>query len=81
VPSTADAADREAAWLNAYGDTLPALNAAQGGPFDVIQSYNPRTMQTRKTGIYVLRPSFRVNRFANIRLQYNRQRRSGKRHL
>jgi hypothetical protein len=67
VPSTADAAVREAAWLNSYGDTLPALNAIQGGPFDIIQAYDPRTVQARKTGIYVTRPAFRIERFANIR--------------
>ncbi len=67
MPSTADAVAREAAWLNSYGDTLPSLSAAQGGPFEIVQAYNPRTPQTRKTGIYVNRPSFKIERFANIR--------------
>jgi hypothetical protein len=65
--STADAAPREADWLNAYGDTLPALAATQGGPFSIIQAYDPRTIQARKTGIYVTRPAFKIDRFANIR--------------
>lgn len=71
MPSTADAVAREAAWLNSYGDTLPSLSAAQGGPFEVIQAYRPRVMQARKTGIYVRRPGFRVDRFANVRQMYH----------
>lgn len=67
MPSTADAVAREVAWLNSYGDTLPSLSAAQGGPFDVIQAYRPRVLQARKKGIYVRRPIFRVERFANVR--------------
>lgn len=65
--ATADAAPREAAWLNSYGDTLPSLNAAQGGPFGIVQAYLPRTPHTRETGLYVLRPSFKIERFGNIR--------------
>lgn len=71
MPSTADAVAREAAWLNSYGDTLPALSVAQGGPFEVIQAYRPRVLQPRKTGIYVRRPEFEVERFANVRQMYH----------
>ncbi|HEY6021607.1 MAG TPA: hypothetical protein VIY48_17590 [Candidatus Paceibacterota bacterium] len=67
MPSTADAASREAAWLNSFGDGLPALTTANGGPWDLIQAYNPRTPGKRKNTIYVTRPEFRVDRFANIR--------------
>ena len=67
MTTTSDAVSREAAWLNSFGDTLPALAVAQGGPFEVVQPYWPRTPQTRKTGIYVMRPGFKVERFANIR--------------
>lgn len=66
-PSTATAASREAAWLNAFGDGLPALSVDQGGPWSVIQAYDPRTPGKKKTGVYVTRPSFAISRFANVR--------------
>ena len=62
-----DALDREAAWLNSSGDGLPALGAANGGPFHIIQARWPRVQSTRKTGLYVLRAptnSYRAERFA-----------------
>lgn len=65
--SIADAASREAAWLNAFNDGLPALNALQGGPWVVIQAYTPRTPRTKTTAIYVKRLEFSVERFANVR--------------
>lgn len=65
--STADAVQREADWLNATGDTLPALLAAAGGPFDVVQAYRPRSPRTRGRSLYVLRRAFRRERFANVR--------------
>lgn len=67
MPSTADAASREAAWLNTSGDGLPALTVANGGPWSTIQAYNPRTPGKRLRTIYVIRPEFTVMRFANIR--------------
>lgn len=67
MPSTATVASRESSWLNSFGDGLPALTTANGGPFDVIQAYNPRTPGKRKNTIYVTRPEFIVQRFANIR--------------
>lgn len=67
MPSTATVASRESDWLNSFGDGLPALTVANGGPFDVIQAYNPRTPGKRKNTIYVTRPEFTVIRFANIR--------------
>lgn len=67
MPSTADVASREAAWLNSFGDGLPALTTVNGGPWDVIQAYNPRTPGKRRNTIYVTRPDFTVIRFGNIR--------------
>lgn len=67
--STADAVAREAAWLASSGDTLPALLTANGGPWDVVQAYWPRTPAMEKTGIYVLRTSLDDERAASIRIR------------
>ncbi len=64
--STADAVARETAWLQSFGDGLPAL-AAPNGPWGNIQGYEPRVAPKKKSGIYVTRPGFRVVRFSNIR--------------
>lgn len=66
--STADAVAREAAWLATTGDTLPSLLAADGGPWGIVQAYWPRTPNTSKTGIYVLRRVLDDQRFADIQL-------------
>jgi hypothetical protein len=65
--SLSDAVVRETAWLTTTGDGLPALLTADGGPWDVIQAYQPRTPQTRKTQLYVLRRRFPTRRFAQQR--------------
>lgn len=65
--STADAVARETAWLTTTGDGLPALLSANGGPWDVIQAYMPRTPQTRKTQIYVMRRKVTTARFTQQR--------------
>lgn len=64
--SSADAVAREVAWLTQV-DSLPSLLTANGGPWDVVQAYWPRTLAAKKTGIYVLRSSFDESRFANQR--------------
>ena len=52
--STADAAAREAAWLQASGDSLPALLTAGYGPWDVVQAYWPGAhLAANQHGIYV----------------------------
>lgn len=63
--STADAVAREAAWLSAYSaaDGLPGLLAVNGGPFDVVQAYVPRTGAQRQSRLYVTRTQLRVERF------------------
>lgn len=61
-----DALDRETAWLNTV-DSLPALNATNGGPFEIVQARWPRVAATRKTGLYVLRAGFRVRRESSQR--------------
>lgn len=67
--STADAVDREAAWLASYGDGLPALIATAGGPFGTVQAYQPRTPGRRTKGqLYVLRGRIQEHRFANQRV-------------
>lgn len=66
--STADAVDREVAWLTAFGDGLPALLASDGGPWGVVQAYWSRTPGKRTNGqIYVLRETLTERRFANQR--------------
>jgi hypothetical protein len=65
--SLADAPDRETAWLTTSGDGLPALLTANGGPWDVIQAYLPRTPQTRKTQLYVARRRYPTHRIAQQR--------------
>lgn len=66
---TADAVDREAAWLQTWGDNgLPALLAADGGPWDTVQPYYPRTPYEDKRTIYVLRHQLRQRRFATQRV-------------
>lgn len=65
--STADAVDRETAWLATVGDTLPALLASAGGPFDVVQAYQPRTPNRRQKNLFVLRQQLHDKRFAHPR--------------
>lgn len=67
--STANAVSREVAWLKISNDALPALLAANDGPWEIIQGYWPRTMATQKTGIYVLRSSWSDDRSANQRIR------------
>lgn len=67
--STADAVDREVAWLAAYdpADGLPALLKDLGGPWDIVQAYATRTPATSKTTIYVMRQRSRDPRVAGQR--------------
>lgn len=65
--SLADAVTREAAWLTTFGDGLPALLTANGGPFDVVQAYAPRTPATRQTQLYLLRRRVVTSRFSQQR--------------
>ncbi|MFK0222234.1 hypothetical protein ACIQWN_29090 [Streptomyces vinaceus] len=67
--SSADAVIREAAWLSSFSPTdgLPALLAAQDGPFDVVQPYHPRTPASRQRQLYVLRRRIQEVRTANVR--------------
>ncbi|MFF0409059.1 hypothetical protein ACFYUY_01315 [Kitasatospora sp. NPDC004745] len=65
--STSDAVDREAAWLQSFGDGLPALLTVNGGRWQNVQAYMPRTPGRRGSNIYVLRRSIREERFANVR--------------
>lgn len=69
TPSTANAVKREAEWLAAYNpaDGLPALLKTQGGPFDVVQPYWPRTPAARRNSLYVLRRNIQSVRTANVR--------------
>jgi hypothetical protein len=64
---TSTAVDREAYWLATVGDSLPALPASAGGPWEIIQAYWPRPVPEKFTGIYVLRNRLAEERFANIR--------------
>lgn len=64
---SADAVDREVAWLTTSGDGLPDLLANVGGPFDNIQAYWARTPATRQKSVYVLRRRIHDERVANVR--------------
>lgn len=68
--TTADAVDRETAWLNTTGDGLPELvkTDSGGGPFDVVQAYYPRTPNMNQRAVYVLRSRIRQIRYSNGRL-------------
>jgi hypothetical protein len=67
--STADAVAREAAWLQVSADSLPALLASAGGPWQVVQAYWPGPkFAAGKSGIYVQRRRFQVERFGGVRL-------------
>lgn len=61
------AVDLEAEWLRSSGDGCPALLKADGGPWDVVQAYWPRTPLTRQSGVYVMRGQLEEERFANQR--------------
>jgi hypothetical protein len=61
--TTADAVDRETAWLRTSGDGLPALLASDGGAWDLVEPYLLRTPARRKNRLYVMRPKFRIERF------------------
>ncbi len=65
--STADAVDREVAWLTTSGDGLPALLTSAGGPWGNVQAYQPRTPGKRGTNLFVLRRQIHDKRFANTR--------------
>lgn len=68
--STADAVDREAAWLATVTDSLPALPETAGGPWQVIQAYWPGArMAGQKTGIYVLRTQLEDARHGSQRIR------------
>lgn len=66
--TTADAVDRETAWLTRT-DSLPPLLVDSGGKWDLVQAYVPRTPAKRKNQIWVTRSSLRMARFALIRKQ------------
>lgn len=66
--TTADAVAREAAWLTSV-DTLPALLVVNGGPWEVVQAYWPGAkFAAKRTGIYVQRRRFQIERFGGVRL-------------
>lgn len=68
--TSADAVDRETAWLNLPGTTqdgLPSLLKLNGGPWDAIQAYNPRTPAARKAQVFVTRTDLAVERLAHVR--------------
>lgn len=67
TPAIPAAPDLEAAWLSASGDGLPALLTRDGGPWDVIQAYMPRTPHQRQTQIYVLRRKVVTRRLSQQR--------------
>ena len=68
--STADAVDREAAWLATVTDALPALPESAGGPWQVIQAYWPGArFAGQKTGIYAERAQLEDIRHGSQRIR------------
>lgn len=68
--STGTAVEREAAWLAQSGDTLPALLASAGGPWDVVQPWWPGARErTQAHGIYVLARTIADERVSNQRIR------------
>jgi len=65
--STSDAVQREADWLSSFGDGLPALLKTNGGPWDLVQAYWPRTPNYNLNGIYVTRTRITDIRWSNQR--------------
>lgn len=65
--TTADAVDRETAWLRTSGDGLPPLLRDVGGTWDLIEPYLLRTPARRRNRLYVMRPKFRIERFGSQR--------------
>jgi hypothetical protein len=55
---TASAVDREAAWLGASGDGLPALVESAGGPFASVEAYVPAVTSSRERLLHVSRVRF-----------------------
>lgn len=68
MPTTADAPERETAWLVKNDDALPSLLVADGGPWEIIQARWNRTPAARKSRIFVLRMETDDERFANQRI-------------
>jgi hypothetical protein len=67
VPSLADAITREAEWLRASGDGLPALLKEHGGPFEVVQGRFPRTPNTRQPRLFLVNGPYTDERWGNQR--------------
>jgi hypothetical protein len=68
--NTDTAVTRETAWLNTAGDGLPALTEPNGGPWDTITAYYPRTPYQERRTIYVLRHRILQKRFAAQRVMH-----------
>jgi len=71
MPSSADAVQREADWLNTTsGDSLPFLPASAGGPWGVIAAYiQGAQTRTNATAIYVMRGRAEQSRVGNQRIR------------
>ena len=65
--TTADAVQREAAWLATANDGLPNLLAEAGGRWDQVNTYWMRTPAQRKRLIIVNKTHMAVRRFAHVR--------------
>jgi hypothetical protein len=66
--NTETAVTRETAWLNTAGDGLPALTEPNGGPWDTITAYYPRTPYQERRTIYVMRHKIQQKRFGAQRV-------------
>lgn len=65
--TTADAVQREAAWLNTANDGLPNLLADAGGRWDLVNAYWSRTPNQRGRIVWVNKGHMSIRRFAHVR--------------
>jgi hypothetical protein len=65
--TTADAVQREAAWLSTANDGLPNLLSDAGGRWDLVNAYWNRTPVQRQRVIWVNKSHISVKRFAHVR--------------
>jgi hypothetical protein len=68
--STATVESREAAWLSQTGDSLPSLLAANGGPFELIDAFDPVAARPKmKNTLYVMALHASDQRVSNQRIR------------
>jgi hypothetical protein len=61
---------REAAWLSQSGDSLPSLLTANGGPFELVEAFDPVAARPKmKNTLYVMALHVADQRVSNMRIR------------